>query len=126
MRRTPQPLPLPLKRLILLLRLHILDPLLIIQLQIHFLIMLHIQQLQGCASLVDHGECGCVGGIVVAVEWAVVDGEPVGPEVQDALDSLGWAGDAGAWIVYYAGFCAFAAEGDAASLGDARPAASSG
>ena len=77
--------------------------------------MLHIQQLQGCASLVDHGECGCVGGIVVAVEGAVVDGEPVGPEVQNALDALGWAGDAGAWIVYYAGFCAFAAEGDAAA-----------
>jgi len=64
---------------------------------------------QRCAPLPDHGKVSGVGGVVGAVQRAVVDGEAVFPEVQAAFYEDRAARLGGGGVFDCAAFCVVAA-----------------
>lgn len=54
---------------------------------VHLLSLLYIQNMKRGVARVDHVERASIGGVIVAEEGTVVDGETVSPEVKFALDT---------------------------------------
>jgi hypothetical protein len=54
---------------------------------IDLLSMLDVQNVQRGMACVDHLQCACVGWVIVAEEWSIVDRKAVAPEVKLAVSA---------------------------------------
>jgi hypothetical protein len=69
-----------------------------VYLDIHLLSLLDIENVQRRVTRVDHLESASISGVVVAVEFAVIDGEAITPEVKLTLDAWGGLRRAGGGV----------------------------
>ena len=72
----------------------------LLKFNINFLTRLDIENGKRSPATFDLTEDGSILRIVKAVEWSIVYGEPVGPEVKDTLNWLRSLWMSGTWVFY--------------------------